>query len=263
MKRVTISSRAISSGNLILVNSKFPYRGETAKELLFPIRGDSGGILVERSTFVLFAELMGRIRGWSEIVAVSGWRSVKEQQTIWDHSMAEHGWEFTRKYVAAPGHSEHQTGLAIDLGLKKEDIDFICPEFPNSGICQTFRKQAARYGFVERYPKGKEQITGIAHEPWHFRYVGVPHAAIMSEQKLSLEEYMDFIREFPCGKRSFLYQKEGLFISVSFQKASDGPDTEFGIEESIPYCVSGNNMDGFIITTWRNGYECKKISRRA
>ena len=85
----------------------------------------------------------------------------------------ENGEEFTNQFVARPGHSEHQTGLAIDLGLKQPDIDFLRPYFPYKGICQTFRELSTDYGFIERYPAGKEAITGIAHEPWHFRYVGV------------------------------------------------------------------------------------------
>ena len=104
-------------------------------------------------------------------------------------SLLENGEEFTNKFVARPGHSEHQTGLAIDLGLKQPDIDFLRPNFPYEGICQTFRELAADYGFIERYPVGKEAITGIAHEPWHFRYVGVPHAKIMVDHNWTLEEY--------------------------------------------------------------------------
>lgn len=72
------------------------------------------------------------------------------------------------------GCSEHETGLAIDLALAGEEPDFIRPPFPDRGICRRFRQRCADFGFVLRYPAGKETVTGIAHEPWHFRYVGVP-----------------------------------------------------------------------------------------
>ena len=98
----------------------------------------------------------------------------QEQQRIWDDSMAEHGETFTRQYVALPGCSEHQTGLAIDLGKAAGYIDFIRPAFPYDGVCGRFRRLAARYGFIERYQRGKEEVTGISAEPWHFRYVGRP-----------------------------------------------------------------------------------------
>ena len=105
-------------------------------------------------------------------------------------SLAENGREFTEQYVARPGCSEHQTGLAIDLGLRLPEIDFIRPYFPYDGLAGRFRQLAAEYGFVERYPQGKEAVCGIAHEPWHFRYVGRPHALIMQKRGLTLEEYL-------------------------------------------------------------------------
>lgn len=64
------------------------------------------------------------------------------------------------------------------------------PAFPYEGVCQMFRERAAEFGFVERYPAGKEPITGIAHEPWHFRYVSPPHARAMVRRGLVLEEYL-------------------------------------------------------------------------
>lgn len=125
---------------------------------------------------------------------------MEEQQSIFDSSLLENGEEFTRKFVALPGCSEHQTGLAIDLGLKQEEVDFICPEFPYTGICQKFRERAAAYGFIERYQKEKERITGISQEPWHFRYVGCPHAKIMEKYHLCLEEYSELLEQILYGK---------------------------------------------------------------
>lgn len=74
--------------------------------------------------------------------------------------------------------------------LELEDIG----ASPWSEICQIFRDRAADYGFIERYPKGKENITHIGHEPWHFRYVGVEHAKQMTERNLTLEEYVEWLK---------------------------------------------------------------------
>lgn len=188
-----LTQEDINSGNLILVNQTHGYQGESEDQLI-PVLDSTPDILLARCAAASLSRLMAEIDGWRHIVPVSGWRSLQEQQTIWDDSLRENGDDFTRKFVALPGHSEHQTGLAIDLGLKQEHVDFIRPEFPYSGICQTFREQAARYGFILRYPAGKESVTGIAHEPWHFRYVGAPHAEIMTENGLCLEEYIDFLK---------------------------------------------------------------------
>ncbi|MFQ9679543.1 MAG: alanine racemase [Ruthenibacterium lactatiformans] len=105
-------------------------------------------------------------------------------------SVRDNGLEFTQKYVALPGCSEHETGLAIDVGEAREVIDFIRPAFPDTGVCAAFRRAAARYGFIERYPKGAQAVTGIGHEPWHFRYVGWPHAGLMAQRGVTLEEYI-------------------------------------------------------------------------
>ena len=209
-------------------------------------------VLMERRAANLLDKLMEEIHGWRKITPVSGWRAQEEQQKIWDDSLAERGLAFTEEFVALPGHSEHQTGLAIDLGLTMPEIDFICPAFPYRGICQIFRTQAARFGFVERYPAGKEEVTGIGHEPWHFRYVGAPHAAIMAQNGLTLEEYTDFIRWYPYGERSYCYRQGGTELCVSFCKARPEGDTELELKGESPYAISGNNVDGFVITEWRS-----------
>ena len=147
-------------------------------------------VLLEREATRALEALMAELDGWRFIVPVSGWRSFQEQADIYQSSLAEHGRSFTQKYVALPGHSEHQTGLAIDLGLRGPELDFIRPAFPYEGICQRFRERAADFGFVERYPAGKETVTGIAHEPWHFRYVGPAHARELVRRRLVLEEYL-------------------------------------------------------------------------
>lgn len=177
----------MKDGRLILVNSENPYREEYVRELV-PL---SSGILLEREAAVNLLRLLESINGYKDIVPVSGWRSVWEQQEIWDNSVKENGIIFTRRFVAAPLHSEHHTGLAVDLALKTENIDFICPEFPYSGICQIFREAAPRFGFIERYPEDKEHITKISHEPWHFRYVGREAATEIVKRGMCLEEFLD------------------------------------------------------------------------
>lgn len=174
---------------LVLVNLRHAYPSDTPQDLI-PVREDCPQILLEREAAMALSILMEKLDGWKYIVPVSGWRSMREQTEIYTDSLAENGQAFTEKYVALPGHSEHQTGLAIDLGLRGSSIDFIRPSFPYEGICQRFRELAPAHGFIERYPKGKENITGIAHEPWHFRYVGLPHAEIISGFGLTLEEYL-------------------------------------------------------------------------
>ena len=250
-----LTEKAIHAGSLILVNEQYGVQGEP-DDLLVPACDRIPGILLQRCAASLLNELMQEIHGWRSIVPVSGYRSLEEQQRIWDDSLRENGAEFTGKYVAIPGHSEHQTGLAIDLGLKQEQIDFIRPDFPCTGICQTFRERAAKYGFILRYPPGKEAITGIAHEPWHFRYVGTPHAEIMSENDLTLEEYTAFIKQFPYHRNPYLTRCGFREIRIGYLSAAEAADTR--LPDGLPRTVSGNNTDGFILTEWRQKHESTK-----
>ena len=203
-------------------------------------------ILLDTRAAAMLSGLISRIGAAGEIVPVSGWRSEAEQREIWDGSMRESGEELTRKYVALPGCSEHQTGLAIDLALRADNIDFIRPEFPYDGVCGRFRALAADYGFVERYQSGKEGVTGIAAEPWHFRYVGRPHARIMCEMGLCLEEYVEYLRAYPYPERLLEVRGEVYEAEVGFAGARDA----LGLPDA-PYQVSGNNVDGYIYTLWR------------
>lgn len=90
--------------------------------------------------------------------------------------------------VARPGYSEHNTGLAIDF-------NGVTMDFENSKAFSWLQENAEKYGFILRYPKGKESITHIMYEPWHYRYVGVEHAQKMKELDLCLEEYLYYLQE--------------------------------------------------------------------
>ena len=248
MSVAKLSKEGICSGDLSLVNAEYGIASGTTPSLA-PVHPSAPSVLMCSHAAAALGRLMQEIDGWESIVPVSGWRSREEQKRIWDDSLKKNGISFTKKYVAVPGHSEHQTGLAIDLGLRREPLDFICPAFPDSGICRTFRKKAAGHGFILRYPAGKEDITGIAHEPWHFRYVGVPHAEIMSREGMSLEEYTDFLRQFPYGSRPFRICCGRRSFSVSYIEAAGEGISLFPHDFRS---LSGNNADGFIITEWRD-----------
>ncbi len=247
---VIFSPADIDKGSLILVNQTYPLRCGYNPTTLIAVNLEYPDILLDMKAASVLQHLMDDLKCGSEIVPVSGYRSLTQQKRIYAKALKEHGKEFTRQYVALPNHSEHQTGLAIDLGRKMEEIDFIRPDFPYEGICDRFRKKAPEYGFIERYQKGKEDITGIAFEPWHFRYVGYPHSKIMAHLNISLEEYVDFIREYPYqGKHfqaAYLQNAEVFYLNLS----ECGGD-RIQLPDPALYQISGNNVDGVIVTVWR------------
>lgn len=122
------------------------------------------------------------------IIIDSGYRSYDYQQAIWDNQVATKGLEETQKFVAPPGGSEHQSGLAFDMAIirNKQFIDGITEDFDEyKWMCD----HAHEYGFILRYPKGKEDITGYNFEPWHYRFVGLRLAYIIHQFDITLEEY--------------------------------------------------------------------------
>lgn len=253
MKTQILAREQVYQGNLLLVNGRYPYHEGQREATLAPNERFSAVLLRRTAAEALRAAWRGIGTG-DEIVPVSGSRSKSEQVQIYEQSLRDNGEAFTCRYVARPGHSEHQTGLAIDLGLRKDVIDFIRPDFPDTGICERFRQAAPDYGFILRYPKEKEDITGISYEPWHFRYVGCPHARLMAEQGLTLEEYIERIRRYrPDHRLSYPFSR-GRQAEIYFLPAEDG-----GQAVNIPegqYCqISGNNVDGFIVTVWRTRHE--------
>ena len=117
-------------------------------------------------------------------------------------------------------------------------------------MCGAFRKQAADYGFILRYPAGKEAVTGIAHEPWHFRYVGFPHSMLMAEENLCLEEYILWLKQFP-GRRHPLQRKVGgRNVVVGYLEARECLGRTLYVKPKERVWVSGNNVDGFVVTVY-------------
>lgn len=252
MKTVSLLRDMVHFGNLILVNRVYPLCEGFCEKRLVPVSERSNEVLLELRTATVLQKLLDDVDCGEQIIPVSGFRSQYEQDRIYQASLLENGAEFTAKYVMPPNHSEHQSGFAIDLALNQPDIDFLRPYFPYTGICGAFRSKAVQFGFIERYPEGKESITGIAHEPWHFRYVGAPHSKIMCEMGVTLEEYLLWLKEFYYGRKPFRYAFDGSDIEI-FYLAAGKKETLFEIEDDLPYTVSGDNMGGFIVTVWRDG----------
>lgn len=259
MEKILLEQEKIYRGNLILVNQKYPLKYAEKEDTLslVPISKEFPGILLENRTATMLSYLIKEVKCQSDIVYVSGYRTLNEQEKIYNDSLEENGVEFTKKYVALPNHSEHQTGLAIDLGKIYHDnlkeVDFICPEFPYTGIYQTFRKNAYKYGFIERYQKGKEMITGIGHEPWHFRYVGYPHAKIMVNKEFALEEYIAYLKNYTYEGNHLVFEEQYRVIEIFYVNLEDKKTKEIEIPKESICQISGNNVDGCIITLWRNG----------
>lgn len=114
---------------------------------------------------------------------ISGYRSFDKQDGLYRNYAARDGKQMADTYSAWPGHSEHQTGLAFDIGALDDN-------FGETAAGKWLAENAHKYGFIIRYPKGKESITGYQYEPWHVRYLGIETATAVYESGLCLEEYL-------------------------------------------------------------------------
>lgn len=117
------------------------------------------------------------------LVINSGYRSYEQQQKLCDTYRSLYGENYVNKYVSFPGFSEHQTGLAFDIGSTSSNV------FAESKEYQWMLKNAHKYGFILRFTKRVENITGFRNEPWHYRYVGKEIAKYIYENNITYEEY--------------------------------------------------------------------------
>ena len=113
---------------------------------------------------------------------VSAHRTEDYQAMLYNNKVNSSGKVYADNYSARPGHSEHQTGMAVDINSVEGVFEYT-QEF------KWLKKHAHEYGFILRYPKGKEWITGYSYEPWHYRYVGVDVAKVIYEEDITYEEY--------------------------------------------------------------------------
>jgi len=120
-----------------------------------------------------------------ELIIDSGYRSYEYQYKIYGYYINRRGIEYAKKYVALPGCSEHQTGLAVDVAAFHNG-DY--SDNLNSEEIEWLKNNAHKYGFILRYPEGKEKVTGYNYEPWHYRYVG-KIAPLLYRDNITLEEY--------------------------------------------------------------------------
>lgn len=124
------------------------------------------------------------------LTAFSTYRSFEYQTSLYDRYVKKDGVEAADRYSARPGYSEHQTGLAFDIGEVNYEEYWASFQFGETEAGKWVAANAHRYGFILRYPEGKESITGYRHESWHFRHVGKEIAEEIFKRNITLEEYL-------------------------------------------------------------------------
>lgn len=191
--------------NLVLVNRE----NQLAEEIPMEFYLTESGYQIDSRIQDPYSQLMeaGKAAGM-DLTMVSGYRSIEQQQANYDVNYQnflasglseEEARTKTEEYIALPHASEHTTGLAVDITsnalANQEGNSGLLPDLENYPEGLWLKENAPKFGFILRYPKAKEAITGINFEPWHFRYVGIENAMYMTEKNLTLEEYIAILKQ--------------------------------------------------------------------
>ncbi|KMY54534.1 peptidase M15 [Bacillus sp. FJAT-27231] len=188
---------------MVLVNKQFSLPGDyTPPDLVRPkVAFSFGEQDIEKSHMrkeaaeALEKMFAGAKQEQVQLFAVSGYRSYKRQVEIMNNQIASAGsFEKAAQAVAPPGQSEHQTGLTMDISAESVNFDLL-QSFETTKEGQWLANNAHKYGFILRYPKGKEKVTEYMYEPWHFRYVGVKAAEEIFRHGWTLEEYFNNVEK--------------------------------------------------------------------
>jgi len=241
-QKIEITEEQIHQGNLLLVNSEYAVEQAGIQSdiiNLFTHKGLTTGYQLPNNEIKLSEEIAGKFSemlaaaeedGVSNFLISSGYRDFDEQNRLYK--------EMGAYYALPAGHSEHNLGLALDVGSTQMKMKEALEG-------EWIEGNAWKYGFILRYPANKTDITGIQYEPWHIRYVGLPHSAIMQEMNLALEEYLDYLKD----EKSISISVEGKKYTISYYPISQNGTIEVEVPANEQYEISGNNMDGVIVTT--------------
>lgn len=169
-------SRVTVTTDLMLINGSHP-----VPEGYSPDLTDEGGCPMLPSVLEAFRQMNDAVRErtGTRLYVLSGWRSAGEQEQEWLES--------GEKLAAKPGYSEHQTGMALDVCV----MGYGGMSFLKTEAGRNVNDRCGDYGFIIRYPDGREDETGMSYEPWHLRYVGAPHSDIIMRSNLTLEAYLE------------------------------------------------------------------------
>lgn len=188
-----IKSSDISKGKLMIVNKYYnlssSYKGDLVETGNYSINSN---YKMDREAFEAYKKLYeDALKNNLHIKIRSAYRSYFDQQYIYNGYVAKDGKAEADRYSARAGHSEHQTGLAIDISAASD----LWGDFSKTQEFTWMKDNSYKYGFILRYPKDKEYITGYMYEPWHYRYVGVDVAKYIYENNITYDEYYAYFIE--------------------------------------------------------------------
>ena len=254
-ENVSVSNEDVHAGDLILVNTDTAYVEENPTEIVSIYDHKTDNYHVSGTETSLRQPALDALNqmldafyvatGHQDMIVISGYRTTQQQQELYDADLAETG-EQTSTRVALPGHSEHKSGYALDFSLYTDGVQY---DYDGTGEYAWINENCAHYGYVLRYAEDKQETTGIQAEPWHYRYVGQPHATYMMENNVCLEEYLTLLKNYTADEPLSITNWDGEIYQVYYVAADTSTDSTYVmVPPDAKYTISGNNSDGFIVT---------------
>jgi zinc D-Ala-D-Ala carboxypeptidase len=254
-ENVSVSNEDVHAGDLILVNTDTAYVEENPTEIVSIYDHKTDNYHVSGTETSLRQPALDALNqmldafyvatGHQDMIVISGYRTTQQQQELYDADLAETG-EQTSTRVALPGHSEHESGYALDFSLYTDGVQY---DYDGTGEYAWINENCAHYGYVLRYAEDKQETTGIQAEPWHYRYVGQPHATYMMENNVCLEEYLTLLKNYTADEPLSITNWDGEIYHVYYVATDTSTDSTYVmVPPDAKYTISGNNSDGFIVT---------------
>lgn len=254
-ENVSVSNEDVHAGDLILVNTDTAYVEENPTEIVSIYDHKTDNYHVSGTETSLRQPALDALNqmldafyvatGHQDMIVISGYRTTQQQQELYDADLAETGGQ-TSTRVALPGHSEHESGYALDFSLYTDGVQY---DYDGTGEYAWINENCAHYGYVLRYAEDKQETTGIQAEPWHYRYVGQPHATYMMENNVCLEEYLTLLKNYTADEPLSITNWDGEIYQVYYVATDTSTDSTYVmVPPDAKYTISGNNSDGFIVT---------------
>lgn len=181
-----------SLGTLMLINKYYQlpegYEPSNLRVIKSAYNNGSNGKLIESVTLAFEEMAAGALLDNIVIKNMSAYRSHDLQGRLYNGYVTRDGVEVADSYSARPGHSEHESGLCLDISMIKDSFQY-------TDEYKWLINNSYKYGFIERYPKGKENLTGYKYESWHYRYVGKDVASYIHENNITFDEYYAYFIE--------------------------------------------------------------------
>lgn len=255
-KIITVNNDDVFKGCMILVNEDYPFKNSSDADIVTLYDEKNESYSVSGMEICLQSEAIEPLNnmlddfyeatGHNDILIVAGFRTMEQQQALYDEDLERTGLD-TSTLVALPGHSEHESGYALDFSLFFNDGT--SGEYDGTGDYEWIDEHCADYGYILRYPSDKTEITKIQYESWHYRYVGKPHAYYIMQKGICYEEYIDEIKNYSADSPFEIVDSDGEAYAVYYVPAeTEKSVTYIPLISDKPYTISGNNSDGFIVT---------------